>query len=343
MGNVLSAVVSIAVTTAIRELFRLFSQPPACQNITNEELEQYYQKALQAEAGAKEMMKEAKRKVDESRKREREARIREQEAIQREEEARGREDEARRREEAANLAAEQARTAARQASERNQASKGKEEEARRREQEARRLADESKRMALETQKREEEAKALEKETRRREEEAKKLASKARAQEQEARKNLERVNSDLSKGIQPEVWPTEQEFLSAKARIQYDPEKLHFAICGNSGSGKSSLVNALRGLKNSDPGAASTGVAETTMSITRYPDPHEELPYSRFIWFDVPGAGTLNVPGWQYFNEQGLFIFDIIILVYDAVSHLLEMLSFDDHRLRICHSDSPRLM
>jgi hypothetical protein len=56
-----------------------------------------------------------------------------------------------------------------------------------------------------------------------------------------------------------------------------------------------------------------------MSVTRYPDPHDELPHSRFIWFDVPGAGTLNVPSWQYFNEQGLFVFDIVILVYDTVS------------------------
>ncbi|KAF8806006.1 P-loop containing nucleoside triphosphate hydrolase protein [Phlegmacium glaucopus] len=135
-------------------------------------------------------------------------------------------------------------------------------------------------------------------------------------EELAQTSLERANFYLSNGIQPEVWPTEEEFQSAKTRIQYDPEKLHFAVCGSSGSGKSSLINAFRGLKNFDAGATSTGVNETTISITRYPDPHDELPRSRFIWFDVPGAGTLSVPGWQYFNEQGLFIFDIIILVYD---------------------------
>jgi len=138
-------------------------------------------------------------------------------------------------------------------------------------------------------------------------------------EQLAETSLERANLYLYKGIQPEVWPTEEEFQSAKTRIRYDPEKLHLAICGNSGSGKSSLINAFRSLKNIDPGAASTGVNETTISVTRYPDPHDQLPRSRIIWFDVPGAGTLKVPGWQYFNEQGLFIFDIIILVYDVVS------------------------
>ncbi|KAF8813332.1 hypothetical protein BYT27DRAFT_7180809 [Phlegmacium glaucopus] len=54
-----------------------------------------------------------------------------------------------------------------------------------------------------------------------------------------------------------------------------------------------------------------------MTITRYPDAHTEFPHSYFVWFDVPGAGTLDIPGWQYFNGQGLFIFDVIILVYDA--------------------------
>jgi hypothetical protein len=121
-------------------------------------------------------------------------------------------------------------------------------------------------------------------------------------------------------IQPEVWPTEEEFQSAKDRIEYDPEKLHFAVCGGSGAGKSSLINAFRGLKNDskNPKAARTGVDETTMAITRYPDPREESPYMRLVWYDCPGAGTLECPGWQYLNVQGLFIFDIIVLVYATV-------------------------
>ena len=309
----------VAVKTTIRELFRLFSQRPWHQNHTNVELEQHYQRAGEAEAEAKRMMEEAKRQVEESNWREEEARVREEEASQREQEAKQREAEAHRREEEANLAAEKARNSAAEANLRGQVSREREEEAKRREEDAKRLAEETKRAALEAQTREEEAKAREKETKQREKEAQKAASRAQEQEQLAKKDLERANFYLSKGIQPEVWPTEEEFRSAKNRIQYDPEKLHFAVCGSSGSGKSSLVNAFRGLKNCDPGAAPTGVIETTTSVTRYPDPHDELPRSRLTWFDVPGAGTLNVPGWQYFNEQGLFIFDIIILVYDAVS------------------------
>ena len=88
--------------------------------------------------------------------------------------------------------------------------------------------------------------------------------------------------------------------------------------GSSGSGKSSLINAIRGLENGSPEAAPTGIVETTIAITRYPDPRSELSFKRLVWFDCPGAGTLEIPGWQYFNQQGLFIFDIIILVYDSV-------------------------
>ena len=290
--------------TAIRELFTLLSRRPADQNVTNEELDQHYQRAHMAETQAQQMMLQA----EELQRREERARMREEEAIQREQEALQREANALRREREANLAAEQARIAAREANQWDLASREREEEAKRREEEIRQLMEEIERTTLDAQKREEEAT-------RREEEAKTAASKAQEQEEQARNVLERT----LKGIQPEVWPTEEQFRSAKARIQYDPEKLHFAICGSSGSGKSSLINAFRGLTNNEPGAAPTGIIETTMSLTRYPDPHDKLPHSRFIWFDVPGAGTLNVPSWQYFNEQGLFVFDIVILVYDTVS------------------------
>ncbi|KAF8248482.1 hypothetical protein K440DRAFT_642522 [Wilcoxina mikolae CBS 423.85] len=50
--------------------------------------------------------------------------------------------------------------------------------------------------------------------------------------------------------------------------------------------------------------------------TRYPDLRANTYFSRFVWYDIPGAGTLNRPSKGYFNEQGLFIFDGIILVYD---------------------------
>jgi putative ribosome biogenesis GTPase RsgA len=189
--------------------------------------------------------------------------------------------------------------------------KGKEEE-------AKQLADASKQAALDAQNREREANASLLETQKREAEALDAADKFRRHEEKVQKNLQQVKFYLEKGVQPIVWPTEEEFQSAKNRIQYDSEKLQFGICGDSGSGKSSLVNAIRGVKDSSREAAPTGEKQTTMDITRYTGPRQELPYSRLVWFDCPGAGTLEFPGWQYFNRQGLFIFDIIVLVYDSV-------------------------
>jgi hypothetical protein len=154
-------------------------------------------------------------------------------------------------------------------------------------------------------------------------EALKRAEQDRLQSEEQKKLLEsqldQATADLRKGIQPVIWPTEQEIQDAKARVQYRADRINFAVCGFTGTGKSSLVNAIRGVKNSDVEAAPTGVVETTMDIARYPDIRKEDPFPRFVWFDVPGGGGAEITDWQYFNQQGLFIFDMIIIVYDTVS------------------------
>ena len=328
-------IISVAVVTAIKELFTLLSQRPLDQNATNEELDDHYRRAHMAENQAQQIFLQA----EDLRRREEISRMREEMAIKREQEALQREANALRRERAANLAAEQARNASREANQWDQTSREREEEAERREEELKQLMEEIERSTLDAQKREEEANAREEEAKRREEEAITAASKAQEQEQQARNDLERA----LKGIQPEVWPTQEQYRSAKARIQYDPEKLHFAVCGSSGSGKSSLINAFRGLRNKEPGAAPTDIIETTMSVTRYPDPRDQLPHSRFIWFDIPGAGTLNVPSWQYFNEQGLFVFDIVILVYDTVSIFCNIIILTTTAYMTSISALPRLM
>jgi hypothetical protein len=57
------------------------------------------------------------------------------------------------------------------------------------------------------------------------------------------------------------------------QVEYDPEKLHFVVCGTSGSSRlSSLINVFHGLGLRGVGAAAVGITETTSKITRYPDP-----------------------------------------------------------------------
>ena len=48
--------------------------------------------------------------------------------------------------------------------------------------------------------------------------------------------------------------------------------LHIAVTGSSGTGKSTFVNAFRGIDNKDERAAPTGVVETTMKPEPYPHP-----------------------------------------------------------------------
>lgn len=131
--------------------------------------------------------------------------------------------------------------------------------------------------------------------------------------EEARQRLEEEKETAAAGVQPIQWPTEVEFRAAQKKVQYSESNFHFAIVGKAGCGKSSLINAFLNLKPTDPRAAPTGITETTLEICRYPDPGKQAPRSWTVWYDVPGAGTQRIPRLQYFTNQALFVFDIIIL------------------------------
>lgn len=130
----------------------------------------------------------------------------------------------------------------------------------------------------------------------------------------AKEAQEEMEANLRKGVQPIIIPTPEEVAAAKSKVQYQDHLFHFAVAGVSGSGKSSLINAFRGLRNRDIGAAPTGIVEMTSTVDRYPDPNPRNP---FVWYDIPGAGTLQQSDWLYFNSQGLFVFDCIIVLFDV--------------------------
>lgn len=134
----------------------------------------------------------------------------------------------------------------------------------------------------------------------------------RAAAEAAKARLE-VEHRWIEGVRPECRPSEDDIARMKTQYCYIPGFFHFAVVGTSGCGKSSFINAIRGLRNNDALAAPTGITECTNKTTRYPD---QRPNSRIIWYDVPGAGTQNVPDWQYFNNLGLYIFDYIIVLID---------------------------
>ncbi|KAF7357907.1 p-loop containing nucleoside triphosphate hydrolase protein [Mycena venus] len=204
--------------------------------------------------------------------------------------------------------AEEARVAAERAAE------AERHEAQRREQEireeARRAAEAAQQEALRQQQLAEEENRRAVEAQRAAEEAARIAANEVRAALEAKAEVER---QLREGIQPVVMPSAADLEDAKRRIGYRDGLYHFAVAGIAGSGKSSLINALRGVRNRDAGAAATGITETTLRVTRFPDSDPENP---FVWYDLPGAGTLQVRDWQYFNEQGLYVFDALVVLID---------------------------
>ncbi|KAG7442626.1 uncharacterized protein BT62DRAFT_378964 [Guyanagaster necrorhizus] len=145
--------------------------------------------------------------------------------------------------------------------------------------------------------------------------ANELQEQVRKKEAEMKKAMEVqevMEAKWKTGIRPVEWPSKEKYEATKRRF-YKEGKFHLAITGISGTGKSSLINAFRGIWDDDEGAAMTDIVESTSAVTPYPDPNPAHP---FIWFDVPGSGTLACSDWTYFNDQGLYIFDAIIVLFN---------------------------
>ncbi|KAJ7387307.1 hypothetical protein OS493_004290 [Desmophyllum pertusum] len=68
-------------------------------------------------------------------------------------------------------------------------------------------------------------------------------------------------------------------------------EMNIGITGNSGAGKSSFINAIRGLDNDDEKAAKVGVTETTLEPKCYDHPTN----SKIKYWDLPGIGTPKYP------------------------------------------------
>lgn len=86
--------------------------------------------------------------------------------------------------------------------------------------------------------------------------------------------------------------------------------LDIAVTGESGSGKSSFVNAIRGLGDEDDGAAATGVVETTMVPTPYSHPK----HSKVTVWDLPGIGTPEFQSDTYLQRVDFSRYDFFILI-----------------------------
>ncbi|XP_073714062.1 interferon-inducible GTPase 5-like [Misgurnus anguillicaudatus] len=87
-------------------------------------------------------------------------------------------------------------------------------------------------------------------------------------------------------------------------------ELNIAVTGESGSGKSTFVNAFRGLGDEDEGSAKTGVVETTMETEVYLHPK----YKNVKVWDLPGIGTPNFKADVYLEQVKFERYDFFIII-----------------------------
>lgn len=86
--------------------------------------------------------------------------------------------------------------------------------------------------------------------------------------------------------------------------------LHIAVTGESGTGKSSFINAIRELDKDDEAAAKTGVTETTTEPAPYT--HPSMPNVTF--WDLPGIGTPNFRARRYLKKMHFDRYDFFIII-----------------------------
>ncbi|XP_036061197.1 interferon-inducible GTPase 1-like [Onychomys torridus] len=90
----------------------------------------------------------------------------------------------------------------------------------------------------------------------------------------------------------------------------DSTPLNVAVTGESGTGKSTLINDLRGVGDEEEDAAEVGVVGTTLN--RHPYKHPNIP--NVVFWDLPGIGTTNLPLKDYLEKMKFHEYDFFIIV-----------------------------
>ncbi|XP_062916605.1 interferon-inducible GTPase 5-like isoform X2 [Mobula hypostoma] len=92
--------------------------------------------------------------------------------------------------------------------------------------------------------------------------------------------------------------------------ELDKIELNIAVTGETGAGKSTFINAMRGLRSNDEGAAEADVVEGTMEPTVYPHPND----SNVRYWDLPGIGSPKFLAGEYLKKVKFERFDFFIII-----------------------------
>ena len=96
-------------------------------------------------------------------------------------------------------------------------------------------------------------------------------------------------------------------LLERKRDEWENVPLNMAVIGTTGAGKSSFINAIRGLT---AWAADVGTTETTMEPRSYP--HPDNPMLKF--WELPGVGTDQFPRATYLTDIDVDRYDFFLLM-----------------------------
>uniref|UniRef100_A0A673CBH9 IRG-type G domain-containing protein n=1 Tax=Sphaeramia orbicularis TaxID=375764 RepID=A0A673CBH9_9TELE len=116
---------------------------------------------------------------------------------------------------------------------------------------------------------------------------------------------ESVKEALENGDDALIAEKVKEYLEKQEQVP-----LNIAVTGESGSGKSSFVNAFRGVDNKDENAAATGCVETTTEVKSYNHPK----YPNVTLWDLPGIGTTKFRADEYLEHVEFKKFDFFIII-----------------------------
>ncbi|KAM9254124.1 LOW QUALITY PROTEIN: interferon-gamma-inducible GTPase 10-like [Dugong dugon] len=86
--------------------------------------------------------------------------------------------------------------------------------------------------------------------------------------------------------------------------------LHIAVTGESGSGKSSFINALWGIGHEGVDAANVGVVETTLEKAGYKHPK----FPKVTIWDLPGIGITKFQPRKYLKEMEFNTYDFFFII-----------------------------
>ncbi|XP_078391594.1 interferon-inducible GTPase 5-like [Cetorhinus maximus] len=121
----------------------------------------------------------------------------------------------------------------------------------------------------------------------------------------SQEELNKLKSDFKKGGLEAV----TQLLQKKLK-ELDNTELNIAVTGEAGTGKSTFINAMRGLRSGDEGAAVSSSTEGTMESTGYK--HPNLP-NVYFW-DLPGIGTAKFPAGKYLKKMEFKTYDFFIII-----------------------------